>query len=751
LKNVGNTCYANAALQCLLSTALPHALLDERNAHIIRRHSFNRKLLVHGSGSGSVNDDDQSESGEDSRSAFGSCLSGMTGGFTNYEEEEMNEEDRAILARAMNDTEGEEGGPIIRTSPSSKSRNRKHVRKKTLDDDECTVGTMHSDMYHVMSTRQKQILETKEKEASDADLLCAWLTTELTQITREYTTPPMGLRQEKRYLTRGGLNGSGRGMGGSISPTNFMSSIFGGTPSLPTKPNKNRVVDPGSITRKVNKISPCLRPYQQEDAHEFFRSLLSSLTMHGQNARLSSLFDGLLESSVTCQKCYKTSLTRDRYMDLSLDIADEDITTLAEAFEKFTNEETLCHDNMVTCSRCNVKRVVVKGLKLATAPTMLVINYKRFAYDNYGRLNRLSKHVAFPLRLEIGEYMSRANRGKPPPYTLVAVLVHRGRSCDCGHYFAYVRKGKDWYLANDAEVTKVDIDEVLRSQAYVLVYEVAGMKEKHNFDCYSRYHPGSALVEEDDEDESLSREGRDDYQGDGADGQTWDFSPLSRVLEACDAGLCGSISHVMDTGSSGGISATNTHADGSVSSRTRSKHSFEDDSPQKKSSKKGKSPKTKNKKGIKSHVAEDALDSKPKHPSKDKLNQSERLTTAYYKRGRSHTPSRHNRNRDHHDHHQVNRHRRRDSAADLFDSEPSDNSFRRAQSLSRPGRWEPAVMGEAKGDKVKTKKKTDSTGASGSSRSSKRSSQRKSASSGKSKDRKSSSSGNKALPPLHES
>jgi ubiquitin carboxyl-terminal hydrolase 36/42 len=148
-------------------------------------------------------------------------------------------------------------------------------------------------------------------------------------------------------------------------------------------------------------------------------------------------------------------------MDLSLDIADHSITTLERAFEKFTADETLSDDNMVMCSRCKGKRVVTKGLRLATAPTMLVINYKRFSYDNFGRLVRLSRHVQFPLRLEIREYMSRANRGKPPPYTLVAVLVHRGRSCDCGHYFAYVRKGKDWYLTNDAEVTKVDDEEVL--------------------------------------------------------------------------------------------------------------------------------------------------------------------------------------------------------------------------------------------------------------------------------------------------
>lgn len=726
LKNVGNTCYANAALQCLLSTALPHALLDERNAHIIRRHSFNRRLLVHGSGSGSMDSADTNSG--DGNSVLGSCLSGMSGIYEDHDE------DDAILARVMGEeSPGGDGLSELISSPSRGTKGRRkrlgRIANKKMNDDDATVescSTLHSDMYHVMSTRQKQVVD--ERGESDADLLCAWLTQELTQITREYTTPPKGFKAEKRYqMMKSGARGGGvsGGVRGSVSPTNFIGSLFSGGGAPNSHRQKSRVVDPGSITRHVHKISPCLRPYQQEDAHEFFRSLLSCLSLHGQNARLSSLFDGLLESSVTCQVCSKTSLTRDRYMDLSLDISDGDITNINEAFEKFTEEETLCHDNMVTCSRCKEKRVVTKGLKLATAPTMLVINFKRFAYDRYGRMSRLSKQVHFPLRLDIGGFMSRANRGKPPPYTLVAVLVHRGRSCDCGHYFAYVRKGSDWYLANDAEVTKVDVDEVLRAQAYVLVYEVAGMKENYNFDCYSRYHRSL----DEDEKSVVTREGRDD----GTDAAPWDFSPLSRVLEACDAGLCGSISHVMDTSS-----GTSDRAARSVASRTRSKHSLDDETPLRNN--RNKSPKNERKKIDRSHTTEEealyrSSESKHAPSAKDKLSQSERLATAYYKRGRSHTPSRHNRN--------ANRHRQRDSA-DLFDFEPPENKLPRAKSLTRGG-----------ADKFKTmmpdataseKPSTRSSRTSGKKKSSSRTSGKKKLPS-KSRDRPSS---NKMLPPLPE-
>mmetsp|Transcript_17554 Transcript_17554/g.36876 ORF Transcript_17554/g.36876 Transcript_17554/m.36876 type:complete len:721 (+) Transcript_17554:739-2901(+) len=594
LKNVGNSCYANAALQCLLSTALPHALLDERNAHIIRRHSFNRKLLV--CGSGSV-DSDQEDDDSDAE-GFGSCLSGMTG----YSEQ--NDQDEIITARGKDDPRGHRASPIPRRKGTP---GRRRLR------DDVTIGsssTLNSDLYHIVDKRRAN------QQPSEADLLCDWLTQELTQITWEYTTPPQGFYDKRRQQKSEN----------SRCATSMFGSMFGSQGnSSGVDSTNNRVVDPGAITRHVNKISPTLRPYQQEDAHEFFRSLLSSLTMHGQNARLSSLFDGLLESSITCCTCRKSSLTRDRYMDLSLDIADRDITSLERALDKFTEEELLDGDNMFTCSRCQVKRAVTKGLRLATAPTMLVINFKRFASDNYGRISRLSKSIEFPLRLEIADYMSRTNRGKPPPYTLVAVLVHRGRSCDCGHYFAYVRKGPDWYLANDSVVTKVDVDEVLNAQAYVLVYEVEGMKERHGFDCYSRYHDMGTNEEEsiDSHSKKISH-----------DCSPWDFSSITSLFEACEVGLCGSTAHVADD--------IDNPADESYLHRKETK---------------GNSTKTN---FIGDHEEIDARE-------RDVLQ-------SYYKRGRSHTPSsRSNRSEEN----------AKSKRAAVFDFEPTTSSHRRAKSLSR--------------------------------------------------------------------
>jgi hypothetical protein len=373
LANVGNTCYANAALQCLLSTALTNALLDPNVVRIFRRYSSNPNLLAKGSGS------------------------------VDSEDEEKGEED--------------EPGRIRRASPQKETEELRKEREK------------------------KKMQEN-----------CDWLTTELTHLTQEYTTPEDADK--------------------SISSSSYFGGWFGAEEA------PYSVLDPGRITRYPNRLSKCLSPYQQEDAHEFLRSLLSTLVMNGANKQLSSLFDGLLESSVVCQTCGNQSLTRDRYMDLSLDINDPDITTLDDALYQYTKTEVLENENAVFCAKCDEKQSVTKGLRLATAPTILVCHLKRFAFNQFGQLVRLHKKIKFPKRLEISDHMSQLNKATPPPYDLVGILVHQGQTCDSGHYLAYVKKYGCWYKCNDSAVTKVDEETALDQQAYILLYEVAEMRAK---------------------------------------------------------------------------------------------------------------------------------------------------------------------------------------------------------------------------------------------------------------------------------
>jgi Ubiquitin carboxyl-terminal hydrolase len=368
LQNVGNSCYANATLQCLLNTALSHALMDPVASAIFRRYSSNPNILAQGSGS--------------------------------FDSEE-----------------------------------------------DCTTTTSCTTVSQSSAARRKHLLrERKRLEDQAMYENCQWLTQTLRQITTEYH---------------------------AVDQRPAGSWCCG--------PTEGVVINPGSITRNPHRLSSSLRPYQQEDAHEFLRALLGTLVMHGQNKELSSLFDGLLESAVTCQSCFRPSLTRDRYMDLSLDIADPEIKTLKDALQDFTATETLSGDNSVYCRHCECKRTATKGLRLATAPTILVCHFKRFAYDSYGRLVRLKKKVKFPLRLEIGNFMSKVNQARPPPYELMAVLVHQGNSCESGHYLAYVKHAGLWYRCNDDIVELVDVETVLSQQAYILMYEVAEMREKHGY------------------------------------------------------------------------------------------------------------------------------------------------------------------------------------------------------------------------------------------------------------------------------
>jgi ubiquitin carboxyl-terminal hydrolase 14 len=63
-------------------------------------------------------------------------------------------------------------------------------------------------------------------------------------------------------------------------------------------------------------------------------------------------------------------------------------------------------------------------------------------------------------------------------YQLIAVVTHKGRSADGGHYVGWVHKsGDDWYCYDDDIVTSVKTDEILALRgggdwhtAYLCIY-----------------------------------------------------------------------------------------------------------------------------------------------------------------------------------------------------------------------------------------------------------------------------------------
>lgn len=445
LTNVGNSCYANAALQCLLSTALTSALLDPKTVPILRRYSSNPNLLAMGSGSVDSSDEENETDGD--------CGLSIDNDIDEEEDGIFMDSKGVVLSKSFTPSQANIKEAIKEKQKKKAAKSKKKKKREAK------------------RAKAEDAAKRKERERRRMEETCKWLTRELTSIATEYM-------EDSSTSLRQSPAGGASLTGGSTSIVGWLSSSYNQTLGLGGQQSQTHgVVNPGSITRHPNRLSQCLNPYQQEDAHEFMRALLSNLVMNGHNRQLSSLFDGLLESSVTCQVCGRASLTRDRYMDLSVDINDVEITTLDDALFEFTKDELLTEDNAVFCQRCRKKQSVTKGLRLATAPSIMVIHLKRFAFNDYGRLVRLHKRIEFPQKLEIGDYMSNLNKARPPPYSLVGVLVHQGQTCASGHYLSFVKKNGEWFKCNDSEVSKVDESTVMMQQAYILMYEVSGMRE----------------------------------------------------------------------------------------------------------------------------------------------------------------------------------------------------------------------------------------------------------------------------------
>ncbi|OCT80350.1 hypothetical protein XELAEV_18027158mg [Xenopus laevis] len=138
------------------------------------------------------------------------------------------------------------------------------------------------------------------------------------------------------------------------------------------------------------------------------------------------------------------------------------------------------------CSTCHQMVMAIKTVTVHRPSNVLTLCLNRF--DIFSN-RKIRKSVAFPECLDLWGYTSEPN-GTPILYSLFAVLVHAGTTCNSGHYFCYVKvknqihhvwekrfcldllqgNNGNLFKMNDNSVTYVDINIVLKQQAYLLFY-----------------------------------------------------------------------------------------------------------------------------------------------------------------------------------------------------------------------------------------------------------------------------------------
>uniref|UniRef100_A0A1D1ZJH4 ubiquitinyl hydrolase 1 n=1 Tax=Anthurium amnicola TaxID=1678845 RepID=A0A1D1ZJH4_9ARAE len=257
-----------------------------------------------------------------------------------------------------------------------------------------------------------------------------------------------------------------------------------------------------------------LATYEQQDAHEFFISMLDRIhekeqpSLHNRgigdcHCIAHTVFSGVLRSDVTCTVCGFTSTTFDPCVDIPLDLEpccstkQTDKTsesfrtsTLTGCLDHFTRPEKLGSDQKLYCQHCGVRQDTLKQMSIRRLPLVLCFHIKRFEHSLVRRmLKKIDQYLQFPFSLDMTPYLSSpivrnrfgnrifafegdesdASGELSSEFEVFAIVSHSGK-LESGHYVTYLRLRNQWYKCDDAWVTQVSEGVVRASQGYMMYY-----------------------------------------------------------------------------------------------------------------------------------------------------------------------------------------------------------------------------------------------------------------------------------------
>uniref|UniRef100_A0A9J8CAY4 Ubiquitin carboxyl-terminal hydrolase n=1 Tax=Cyprinus carpio carpio TaxID=630221 RepID=A0A9J8CAY4_CYPCA len=228
---------------------------------------------------------------------------------------------------------------------------------------------------------------------------------------------------------------------------------------------------------------------------------------------ISDIFDGSILSLVQCLTCDRVSTTVETFQDLSLPIpGKEDLAKLHSSIHQSAPVKAgVCTEGyatqgwvsyimesirrfvvscipswfwgpMVTLEDCLAAffaadelkgklRNGVKYCKVLRLPEILCIHLKRFRHEIMYSF-KINSHVSFPLEgLDLKPFLAKESPSQVTTYDLLSVICHHG-TAGSGHYIAYCQNviNGQWYEFDDQYVTEVHETVVQNAEAYVLFY-----------------------------------------------------------------------------------------------------------------------------------------------------------------------------------------------------------------------------------------------------------------------------------------
>lgn len=196
---------------------------------------------------------------------------------------------------------------------------------------------------------------------------------------------------------------------------------------------------------------------------------------------IKEMFIGYLISNIQCVHCNTVSPSFESFVTLPLSIpvnkntGHDDVFRLEYCLQNFVSSEQLDIHNKINCDMCGIKNQSSKIIQFWKAPTILVIQLKRFVVNNYGvQTSKITNSVLYPIEnLNIIDYFHPDSPYKTnTQYNLIGINCHYG-SIHGGHYVSVVKNNynNEWYLFDDSnEVQLLDKNILQDKNAYLLFY-----------------------------------------------------------------------------------------------------------------------------------------------------------------------------------------------------------------------------------------------------------------------------------------